>query len=83
MQALEGISNALNRVHDPMKKTLAYDRGSEISCHKQLTQATGMKVYFADPHSPWQRGGNENLNGLVRQYIPKRTPLIKCDGKGT
>ena len=50
--ALEGFSNALNRVHDPMKKTLAYDRGKEMSCHKELTQATGTKVYFADPHSP-------------------------------
>jgi transposase, IS30 family len=73
--ALEGFSNALNRVHDPMKKTLAYDRGKEMSCHKQLTQATGVKVYFADPHSPWQRGSNENTNGLLRQYLPKGTEL--------
>ena len=73
--ALGGVSNALNRVYDPMKKTLAYDRGKEMSCHKELTQATGMKVYFADPHSPWQRGSNENTNGLLRHCLPKGTEL--------
>lgn len=73
--ALEGFTNALNRVHDPMKKTLTYDRGKEMSRHKELTQATGMKVYFADPHSPWQRGSNENTNGLLRQYLPKGSDL--------
>ena len=73
--ALEGFSNALNLVHDPIKKTLYYDWGKEMSCHKELTQATGMKVYFADRHSPWQRGSNENVNGLLRQYSPKGTEL--------
>ena len=77
--ALEGFSNALNRVHDPMKKTLAYDRDKETSCHKELTQANGMKVYFAAPSSPWQRGSNENTNGLMRQYLPKGTDLTVFD----
>jgi IS30 family transposase len=58
-----------------MKKTLAYDQGKEMSCHKQPTQATGMKVYFADPHSPWQRGSNEDTNGLLHQYLPKGTVI--------
>jgi IS30 family transposase len=77
--ALEGFTNALNRVHDPMKKTLTYDRGKEIGRHKVLTQAAGMKVYFADPHSPWQRGSNENTNGLLRQYLPKGSDLTVFD----
>jgi transposase, IS30 family len=58
-----------------MKKTLAYEPGKEMSCHKELTQATGMKVYSAEPHSPWQRGSNENTNGLLLQYLPKGTEL--------
>ena len=77
--ALEGFTNALNRVHDPMKKTLTYDRGKEMSRHKELTQATDTKVYFADPHSPWQRGSNENTNGLLRQYLPKSSDLTVFD----
>lgn len=69
--ALAGFSGILNRVHEPMRKTLTYDQGKEMSRHKDLTAATGVAVYFADPHSPWQRGSNENTNGLLRQYFPK------------
>jgi IS30 family transposase len=73
--ALEGFTEALNRVHEPLRKTLTYDQGKEMSRHKDLTARTGVTVYFADPHSPWHRGSNENTNGLLRQYLPKGTDL--------
>jgi len=66
---------ALHRVHAPMRKTLTYGQGKEMSRHRELSQRTGVTVYFADPHSPWQRGSNENTNGLLRQYLPKGSDL--------
>jgi IS30 family transposase len=73
--ALAGFTCILNRVHMPMRKTLTYDQGKEMSRHQDLTAVTGVTVYFADPHSPWQRGSNENTNGLLRHYLPKGTDL--------
>jgi IS30 family transposase len=63
------------RVPVPLRKTLTWDQGREMACQDELAAAVGLDVFFAEPHSPWQRGTNENFNGLLRRYVGKGTDL--------
>ena len=69
------ICEQMAQLPETLRQTLTWDRGSEMTNHVQIAEATGLDIYFADPASPWQRGSNENTNGLLRQYFPKGTDL--------
>ena len=73
--ALESFQRALRKVPQALRTSLAYDQGKEMARHAELSKQLNIKVYFCDPHSPWQRPTNENTNGLVRQYLPKGVDL--------
>ena len=75
VEVQDAMITAMSRLSHQLRKSVTWDQGSEMANHAQITLATDVKIYFCDPHSPWQRATNENTNGLLRQYFPKGTDL--------
>ena len=75
----DAITRTITTLPEQLRRSLTWDQGAEMAKHEELRIETGLRVYFCDPHSPWQRGSNENTNGLLRQYFPKGTDLAAHD----
>lgn len=71
------LDEMISEVPEVLMRSITWDQGAEMASHASFTDKTGVKVYFCDPHSPWQRGTNENTNGLIRDYYPKGTDFTK------